>query len=452
MLNNVSFVNISKIFFYLFIFTIFFPIRYVFPTFSSYQTGLFSDFTTISLYLSDIFLIITWFFLILSRGKAILHVIFWKNPLFLLILWAFLSFLANFNENWGISLFYLIKLVELIVAYETCGMLYDNKAINKPFIWFVILLGTFQSLLALFQFYSQHPLGLSSLGEQQIYPYLKGVAKIVSGGTEYIRGYGTFPHPNVLSAFLVFNIFLIIYKFLRLKSKSFLFLAGLLLVINIFCLAVTFSRAGYLALLLGLLFIGLYITLNGKKLQFREVILSKFKLFSLFGIILIAFIGTFFLFKPFLLSRTTFNDTATIERKTYNQIGLHMLKDNPLVGIGPNQSVLHMQQYSPVRLWPWQIQPIHNYFILSGTELGIVGVLLLLFIFLKHLYGLLKNINTSFSALLLFTLLVVVVILMQFDHYFYTLQQTQMLLWALLGISSSFMQNKNTPTREGVGE
>jgi hypothetical protein len=38
---------------------------------------------------------------------------------------------------------------------------------------------------------------------------------------------------------------------------------------------------------------------------------------------------------------------------------------------------------------------------------------------------------------------------MQFDHYFYTLQQTQLLLWMVLAIISSEIKN---PSAEGLAK
>jgi O-antigen ligase len=142
------------------------------------------------------------------------------------------------------------------------------------------------------------------------------------------------------------------------------------------------------------------------------------------------------IFKPFLLTRATISDSAALQRVFYAKVGWQMIKANPIFGVGIGESVLHMQQYSPVKLWPWQIQPIHNYFELAAAELGIPGALILIWLFLSHLKTITYKFKTSFDAycLLLISLLLMFLILMQFDHYFYTLQQTQMLLWVLLGI------------------
>jgi uncharacterized membrane protein YjgN (DUF898 family) len=108
-----------------------------------------------------------------------------------------------------------------------------------------------------------------------------------------------------------------------------------------------------------------------------------------------------------------------------------------------------------VPLNPYQIQPIHNYFLLAAAELGIPGMLILIWIFILHLKKLVFGIKYDVSAelntkyfiqntnqnkekvlykLTLLTILISFLVLMQFDHYFYTLQQTQMLLWVVLGL------------------
>jgi len=125
-----------------------------------------------------------------------------------------------------------------------------------------------------------------------------------------------------------------------------------------------------------------------------------------------------------------------------------MAKNNPIFGVGMGESVLHMEQYSGLRLEPWEKQPPHNYFIIAAAELGIGGALILLWIFLSHFWGLIKKIKSEVNPglvtfhLLLVTVLATFLLLMQFDHYFYTLQQTQLLLWMILGIISAEMNEK----------
>mgnify|MGYP003981830341 FL=1 len=66
----------------------------------------------------------------------------------------------------------------------------------------------FQSLLAILQIITQNSIGLSFLGEPNIGPDVSGVAKLSLFGHTLIRGYGTFPHANILAGFLGVGILL----------------------------------------------------------------------------------------------------------------------------------------------------------------------------------------------------------------------------------------------------
>lgn len=476
--------SVAQIFLFFWVFSLFFPIKYVFPSHFSYQTGLFSDFTSFSLYLSDILLTITWLWILIPRGKEFYHVVITKNPVKWLILWVMVVFLANFNQNWPLSLFFVGKTLEIIVAYGTIAVIIKETGVKYRLLSIFVALAGVQSLIAINQFFLQHPLGLFKLGEQQVYPLGWGIAKIVSYGTAYIRGYGTFPHPNLLSAFLVAGILINIYLFLKTTKLHWQALLGGLLIINILGLTATFSRAGYLALGLALAVSAVALPLlRGSTLrQQGDGVSKKPNLISVFFIILFSIILSVSLFHRFLLTRATVSDQATVERGVYNQIAVKMIKDKPIFGQGIGQSMLHMQQYLPltnsqkkeandrnqitsasdiigsdnkelvwgsdIKLQPWQTQPIHNFFLLSAAELGIPGALILIWIFLFHLkllwlkikdYGLRIKIHH-----VLFAILICFLLLMFFDHYFYTLQQTQFLLWLTLGLIAAQTRPQTT--------
>jgi hypothetical protein len=62
-------------------------------------------------------------------------------------------------------------------------------------------------------------------------------------------------------------------------------------------------------------------------------------------------------------------------------------------------------------------------------------MMILVWIFLSHLKTLNNKLTGGYTTkYLLLATFICFLILMQFDHYFYTLQQTQMLLWILLGM------------------
>lgn len=447
--SRLNYLNIAQIFLFFWLFSLFFPIKYVFPSHFSYQTGLYSDFTSFSLYLSDILLFITWIFVILPRGKVFYHVVIQKKPIKWLILWIFVLFFVNLNENWQLSLFFLGKTLELFVAYGTMAVLFKEKLIKTSFFSFFSVLCGIQSLISLNQFFIQKPIGLFRLGEQKIYAWQWGVAKLVSYGTTYIRGYGTFPHPNLLSAFLITGIIINIYLIFKNEKLQYQAMLSALLIINILGLTVTFSRAGYLAVAIGLaIFFGILALSHYFKTRItygdKTLFLSQPVAMTI-SVILFSIILSFSLFHNLILTRATVSDKASLERGIYNHISLKMIKTRPIFGLGTGQSMLHMEQLSEPKLKPWEIQPIHNYFLLSAAELGIPGALILIWIFLDHLSSIwkLKITNLSHYQITLGTILVCFLILMMFDHYFYTLQQTQFLLWMTLALIAA--ETKNPP-------
>jgi len=434
--------NIAKVFFLLFLASLFFPIRYVFPTKDAFQTGAYSDFTSISLYLSDIFLLLSVIFSIpprgerlLPRGRALHHVV---GPIKWLLIWLILGLIWHFRNLSEINWLFFFKYLELIVAYGTTWYLFNKTSIKQQLLSFFLFLSSFQAILAIWQFVTQKSLGLGKVGEQILAPSIIGVAKIVSSGTTFIRGYGTFPHPNLLSAFFVVGILISVYLLVNSSKFYQKVLISLALFVNILGLTVTFSRAGFLALGAGLLTFFIFFI-------FKHWDTQKNKIIAYLSIIFISCLVSFLVFKPYLQTRTTVSDQASLERIFYAKTAWQMIKSQPIFGVGIGESVIHMQQFSPVKLWPWQIQPVHNYFLLSAAELGIPGMIILIWIFLSHLKKLVVSIKnqvlsgdkklTNYHILL--ATLVNFLILMQFDHYFYTLQQTQMLLWIALGIMTS---------------
>jgi putative inorganic carbon (HCO3(-)) transporter len=290
-------------------------------------------------------------------------------------------------------------------------------------------------LLAIIQFCRQSPVGLFKVGEQHIGLSILGIAKIVSGGTTYIRGYGTFPHPNPLSAVITAGIFIILYLLLASSSIKAKTTYSILLFLNILGLTVTFSRGAYLALAFGLL------------IFFGYLMLTKVKTISLPILVTLASILiSFVIFKPFLLTRETFSDQSTVDRKFYDVTGVKMAQHNPIFGLGLGESVLHMEQYSGKTLQPWDKQPPHNYFIIAAAELGIPAALILLWFFLSQLKSLIFNLKSKFSTyrLALITIFSAFLVLMMFDHYFYTLEQTQLLLWFILAMITLEIKNPQT--------
>lgn len=451
-------------------FTLFFPIRNVFITPEATLTGTYSDFTSFSLYLSDILLLLIIIAVWLPRlafalNKPIIRKFnlnperYLLPPFTWLIFLILISFFYNFTLFKRLNLIFLINTLKLIVAYGTLRVMFAKHEIKSIFIRLFTCFSGLQSIIALAQFWKQNSLGLYILGETHLNPLILGVAKIVSGGTTYIRGAGTFLHPNPLSAFLALGVFFSIYMLFTSNTPKNKVFYSFLTFLNILGVTATFSRGAYLALAFGLtLFFTLVITcLRGILIHRKEDapqakqnakghLLHKVG-FSL-AIVAMSIVTSFFLFKPFLMTRATFSDQATMDRRDYNSGGITMIKENPVFGVGMGKSLLHMEHALDKNLKPWDKQPPHNYFIIAGAELGLPVVFILIYIFLKHLWGLIIKLRSTsdFShisyLISLISIFAIILLLMQFDHYFYTLEQTKLVLWTFLALVSS--ETKNT--------
>ncbi|MBI2439372.1 MAG: O-antigen ligase family protein [Candidatus Moranbacteria bacterium] len=83
-----------------------------------------------------------------------------------------------------------------------------------------IIVGLFEAIIAIGQFFHQGSIGITFLQESIFSKEMVGVAKIVLYENTLVRSYGTFPHPNILGAFLaITSIISIFFGFLLFLKK-----------------------------------------------------------------------------------------------------------------------------------------------------------------------------------------------------------------------------------------
>ena len=200
-------------------------------------------------------------------------------------------------------------------------------------------------------------------------------------------------------------------------------------------------------------------------------------LLIVWGIVMVMMIVFFVNLKLFIIQ-------PFVERLFYINSIRGLFKGYLFEGLGIGQYVFDMQHFFTEKLLLWQLQPIHNVFLLIFSETGSVGIGLFLwflaFVFLRNS----KNVprgtiphlpmqkcstwNNSLSSYIkmfhvehslatkrmeysesdkkvivpyLFrSLLVVIILIMLFDHYFWDIQQGQLLLWIILGLATSKKQ------------
>ena len=169
-----------------------------------------------------------------------------------------------------------------------------------------------------------------------------------------------------------------------------------------------------------------------------------------------------------------------LERLFYMQAIEGLYKAYFFQGLGIGQFVFDMQQFFDEKLLVWQLQPIHNVFLLIWSEAGIVGLGLFLWFLIYAFLENEKNVprgtlavetekcstwnigDTSptkmfhvehsvdigpggisesrqkvISAYLFRSILIVIILIILFDHYFWDIQQGQLLLWMMLALAAS---------------
>jgi O-antigen ligase len=168
--------------------------------------------------------------------------------------------------------------------------------------------------------------------------------------------------------------------------------------------------------------------------------LSKIKVLTLLGII------TF----PFLLLNEVWfvplanRESAITERVELNQAGEKMFKDSPWFGVGNGQSVFHMKQYLPTNTPTWNIQPIHNVWLLLIVEKGLLGLLISLSILYLFFRNILKKLQNP-EVVLWLSIGSMLFVVSLFDHYLWTLLQGQIMLWAWVGWGLAIYDMQSQP-------
>lgn len=433
-------IKLEKILFYLLVFCLPFETRTIL-----YQwTADFNEWSSAFLYFTDL-LIIGIFFLwfwrfrkerFFAESRGLTDIIRNKKIEVILILFFIAAFVSLGQAgNIQLGFYQLIKLLEFILIFfyirHNFKNLFNFEKLSRIF----IASGLLQSIIAISQYAKQASLGWRWLGESPLASDIIGAAKITVNGIKMIRAYGTFPHPNLLAVFLLAVLFFL--YFLWLKDKiHYGPLTGIFGLLS-FAFFLTFSRAAAAvfftaSLLCFILFFGK----NKKKILY---------LFLLF----VVFCSIFALFAWPELSPRIFSfseDEAVSLRVFYNKTAFLIIKNYPWLGLGLGNFVWEIEQI--FSLFPsWLYQPVHNIYLLIASEVGLVGLaLFLLFLYfsysqirgparlnfhkVKTLAG--ETFNSQILVILFFSFLV----LGLFDHFFWTLQQGQLMFWILLGLIS----------------
>jgi O-antigen ligase len=195
----------------------------------------------------------------------------------------------------------------------------------------------------------------------------------------------------------------------------------------------TFSRAAWgLAVLLGLGSVVYGLTR-------RETRYQAGKLFVIGAAIALIFA---FQFSDFLLPRAELmaSEPSVTYRLAYNELAVSLIANRPWgVGIGNQviysvESGLYVAQGMPL-LWQWQ--PIHNLYLLIGSEIGVAGLLafvvFVLSLIMYHGSRIIRG-RADTSSFVTCSMLCVLLLFGLVDHFLWTLEPGRLMLWLAIGM------------------
>lgn len=364
---------------------------------SPYVNGVFTNYLVPTVSILDLFFALLLFSAIIE-GK--IKKADFSLEIFLILIFAVIQF---FLKKEIVSPFGIFRIALYLTSFRVILREISLKG-DRRIVKIAKTLILFEVLIAIFQFVSGSSIGLNFLGESIFSAGMKGSNFLDISGNLYIRGYGTFPHPNILAGWLILMMTILW------KEKQ-----GLpFIIVSSIGITFTFSRTGIFLLVI---FWAFYIF---DKLKEKRNI-------------------KFFSFSPILFTRVENlfkgGDSAVIDRVNLFKESLAVFKNNWINGTGYNTFVRAMGENMPKTSESiWLNQPVHNVLLLSLCELGTLGTVLLGIAYWRTFF--MKGINIK-SVENIFVLLCLISIGMV-DHYLFSLPQG-----LVIGILSLLLISKN---------
>jgi len=382
----------------------------------SFIFGIRVDYLSPSLYLTDtlvFFLFLSWF---LGRQRTKKESFLPQDRIWLLFFLFFILLNLVFSTNFLNSLLSWLKVLEFVFLFYylvRVNKLSFSDWFLKPASWSLFFFG----LLAVIQFFKGKSVGsfFYWLGERNLSTVSFGVALTSLFGRVFLRAYSTFPHPNVLAGYFAVSLILIFGT--PIEKPFWVYFKKIILVFGFFVFCLSFSRNAFLSLFFAILLI-----------NWEKYFQQKKVVFILVGII--------FLFSLSLLClKPGLEEKVFLEESVQDRVKLifsaaQVFNRFPLVGVGLNNFIPQSIYSSGGGSFNYQLQPVHNIYLLVLTELGLVGFLLFYLFWVKILEKTVLNGKKWCLLALLF-----VIISGISDHYWLTLNQSRFILTFLLGES-----------------
>ncbi len=422
----------------LFFFLVPWQTRYIFGL--SYLSGTPTEFATLSLYATQVFLLL---------GLVCAYVVWglpkidkqYRIPLLLGGAIVLLMTVSAFLAHWSIPA--LAGLLDLAFAALAFAALLDSRVEAKTVMRGFIVGLLLPLIVAVIQVFggghgASTLLGLAPRSAEQL-----GDAVTVIDGTRVLRAYGSFPHPNIFGGYLAVALAAVLTLpslFAHVRQRS---AVNALLALLLAGLVLTMSRSAALGLLLGL---GLaYLVLKAK-----NVSRARIAVIPIATIVITLALGAT-LFAPDLVANMrgggALEERSLSERKQqYSEWFSTLHGTDWIIGNGPRNYVFALADEYPWRS-VWDYQPIHNLPLLLISELGLVGLLVVV-----SWSSSIDKINfarfPNREALAAFAMGNVILVILFFDHYLWSSWSGLALVAIVMAQTLRFGENSaNLPHR-----
>lgn len=380
-------------------------------------SGLRVDYLSPTLFFSDFFLVPLTVFL-WHPLKSQLTI---KRVLIVGSFVLYLSTIALLSQSPLNSLYGLMRWLSYSVFAFATWHFWQDRQFVKHSLLVLMLTICMVSVLAIWQFLEQHSIGgiFYWIGERSFSGQTPGIANASLNGTLVLRPYASFPHPNVLAGFLlVIGILLWGYKNVLDRTWQRYFFLGVFF-LGMLAIGLSLSRT---VILLFLTVSLAWIILGVRKTQ---ITLKK---------ISIGIVGFLLLLLPIIprFAALIQSDEAVTLRLALLNASWEIFISSPLFGVGIKNFLPALSEGNTTILPYSLLQPVHNIFVLTLVEMGLLGLLWILPFFLSLVTRIRKS--TSDRKWLKISLLLSLLGIGLVDHYFYTLHQGQLLLMLVLGV------------------